>query len=530
MFEWTYKLIAAIVSAFLLGLSTQNMLGAMQQSGYNGKTFMRWLLKRKNLYFNRLAVFALCLALAMAIVSLCFSFLGANWALLCSFIAFYGLCLLFMIADGKYALKVPLVYTHRANRLLVAYMVLTAVFAYGMLEGLGAISDMLGSDLYALLAYVPFAILPLVLPVIFRIANFIMGIFENARNRNFVKRMGQVLNETNIIRVGVVGSYGKTSVKNILKTLLSEKYSVVETPESYNTPIGVAKTVKSPEFSGKEIFIAEMGARKAGDIKELCQMVKPDYAVFTGICSQHIETFGSLENVWTEKSEILKCGAKKIVCGESLKERISSVENATVAELASVKNIRLGATETEFTLCVNGEDIAVKTALLGMAAVENILLAVTLCEQLGLTVKELKAGLKKVQPIPHRLQLLENAGVYILDDGYNCNPHGAKESVAALARFTGRKCLVTPGIVEGGMLEEELNAELGEEIAKANLDKVILVGDTLVGAVKSGYEAAGGDMEKLIVCTTLGGAQKLLEEWLIKGDCVLFLNDLPDVY
>jgi UDP-N-acetylmuramoyl-tripeptide--D-alanyl-D-alanine ligase len=137
---------------------------------------------------------------------------------------------------------------------------------------------------------------------------------------------------------------------------------------------------------------------------------------------------------------------------------------------------------------------------------------------------------EKLQPIPHRLQLMQSGGVYILDDGYNCNPKGAEEALAALNRFSGKKCLVTPGIVECGVLEEKINETLGRQIAQANLDKVILVGDTLVGAVKSGYTAAGGEATKLSVVKTLDLAQEELSKWIKAGDCVLFMNDLPDVY
>ena len=121
-------------------------------------------------------------------------------------------------------------------------------------------------------------------------------------------------------------------------------------------------------------------------------------------------------------------------------------------------------------------------------------------------------------------------GVYVLDDGYNANERGAKEAIDALKRFSGKRVLVTPGIVEGGVLEEKINGELGEYIAKAELDKVILVGTTLVNAVKSGYLTAGGDMEKLIVCENLEKAKEIFSGFLEKGDCILFLNDLPDVY
>ena len=138
-------------------------------------------------------------------------------------------------------------------------------------------------------------------------------------------------------------------------------------------------------------------------------------------------------------------------------------------------------------------------------------------------------GIEKLEPIPHRLQCTEQNGVYILDDGYNCNPKSAEEGIAALQRFGGRTCIVTPGIVECGVLEGKINRELGKKIAAANFDKVILVGTTLVNAVKSGYEESG-DMEKCTVVSTLDGAKAELSKWLQKGDAVLFLNDLPDVY
>lgn len=120
--------------------------------------------------------------------------------------------------------------------------------------------------------------------------------------------------------------------------------------------------------------------------------------------------------------------------------------------------------------------------------------------------------------------------MYILDDGYNCNEKGAAEAIAALQRFDGGKCIVTPGIVECGVLEEEINRALGKRIAEAGLDRVVLVGETLVGAVKSGYVSAGGDESKLFAEKTLCSAKDRLTEWVQAGDAVLFLNDLPDVY
>lgn len=533
--------ISALVVSCILCLSTVKLLGAMQQGGYQNKNFWRWLKRKDNLAFNRLAVLSLCLALSTAIVSLCFSFLGSKWGVVCSSVPFFALLLFYAIADGKYALKVRPKRTGRFCRLFGIYYFFTALFAYVLIALLAFLAEWNGSSLYGLIAYVPVAILPVTLPVWVSVANAVTGVFENARNRKFVRRAGHVLDECKITRIAVVGSYGKTSVKNILKTLLSERYSVVETPASYNTPVGIAKTVFSEAFTGKQIFIAEMGARKRGDIAELCALVKPDYAIFTGVCPQHVATFGSEEEIFAEKSEILRVGAKIIVCGESLRSKIKESERADgenpsdktegrILFADGEREVRLLGDKTAFTLSLGGERVTVETKLLGRAAAENIALAATLCYELGMKKEEILRGIEKLQPIPHRLQLLESNGVNILDDGYNANIRGAQAALEVLSSFGGRKCVVTPGIVEGGILEETLNGELGRLLAEGGFDRVILVGETLIGEIKEAYKAGGGDMEKLTCVPTLSKAQTILSEWVEKGDTVLFLNDLPDVY
>ena len=344
-------LLISVWLSFLFVLMTAKPLGAMQQSGYKNKTFIGWLFKKENMLFNRLCVLSLCLALTTALTALCFSFLGKTWALLVSSVPYIALLIAFRFADGKFALKVRTAVTGRLTRLLIMYYFLTTAVSYTLIALLSFFAALNDWEIYGLLAYVPFAIMPMLLPFLLCLANAITAPFENMRNAKFVKRAGQVLDETQIIRVGVVGSFGKTSVKNILKTVLSEKYQTIETPESYNTPIGIAKTVFSDEFAGKQVLIAEMGARKAGDISTLCEMVKPDYAVFMGVCEQHVETFGNLENVYKEKSEILRFGVKKAVCGGGLRAWVKESESENVIFADGVTaNVTLSATKTEFTL------------------------------------------------------------------------------------------------------------------------------------------------------------------------------------
>ncbi len=529
------RIIATLICTALFCCMTMKAVGAMQQGGYKNRMFLRWFRRGDNMYFNRLCVLSLCLALVSAVTSLGFSMFGVIPALYVSALPFIGLLVVFLVVDIKYALKVPIKRTGRFRRLFAVYCLFTACASFLIISLLSFISALNGSAIYALVSFIPFSAMPILLPVLLCGANGLTRIFENARNEKYAKRAGQVLDQRiDLLRVGVVGSFGKTTVKNVLKALLSQKYTVVETPASYNTPIGIAKTVFSEGFENKQVLIAEMGARKQGDISELCDLVKPNFAVFTGVCEQHISSFENIENVFAEKSKILQCGAK-VVCAEGLKAQIEekfgkNAPGVIYPNALTVSNVSLTATETKFNLQIGEKTIAVATKMLGLAAVENILLSVTLACEMGLTAEEIERGIANIPDIPHRLQLLQSNGVYILDDGYNANPRGAKEALVALGRFSGRKCIVTPGIVECGVLEEKINGELGKQIAFERLDKVILVGDTLVGAVKTGYLTAGGEEDKLTVARNLDEAQALLKKWLCEGDAVLFLNDLPDVY
>ena len=533
MHEMTLRWLASFVCATLFCFMTTKMVGAMQQGGYTNRSFLRWFRRGDNLFFNRLCVLSLCLFLSSTLTALCFSFLGLRWALCISVAPFLCFLVAFLTVDLRYALKVPIKRTGRLVRLFLAYWLCTLLVTVLAIFALSTLATHMQNPMLQIVVYTIFSGMPIVLPFLLCTANLVTSVFENARNRRFVQRADAKLKAIKILRVGIVGSFGKTSVKNVLAAILSEKFKVVATPASYNTPIGVAKTVFSKEFDGAEIFIAEMGARKMGDIAELCRLVKPDYGIFTGVCEQHISSFKTLENVFAEKSEIIKSGAR-VVCANSLKWRVQRTfgETAQViyAERACLKGVSFAATQTRFEICIGGEWIGVETRLLGFAAVENILLAAVLAAELGMTAQEIARGIEKIQAIPHRLQLIESNGIYILDDGYNANPRGAVEALAALGRFSGRKCVVTPGIVECGVLEEEINATLGEKIAKERLDFVILVGDTLVGIVKKGYLEGGGDERNLAMARSLEEAKEMLSQWLRPGDAVLFLNDLPDVY
>ncbi len=522
-----YLIVAAhaIAIACLLLPTALPLLGILQQEGYSGRSAMRWFYKKGNILRRRYSLLTLALILVTGILSLCFSFAGIELSLLVATVGYAGICALF-IYSFRFALKVPFKFTNRGKRLYGCCFLLTAAIAFGLGMGLFFAADAIGTRIaHTLLRSMPPALLPLILPALLSAANFCLKGYEVPHSRKFLKRAKKMLGMSPCIKVGITGSFGKTSVKHFAKALLETKFKVLATPASFNTPLGIARCVPK-EGLDCDIFLAEMGARQTGDIAELCDMVCPEYAVVTGICAQHLETFGSIAAIAREKG-VLARYAKHSVIGSTasgLARENSLLEGRDFA----AENIVCTTQGTDFDLVLGGEKKRLHTALLGRHAAEDIALAAALCFSLGMTAEEIAAAVPSIKPVPHRLELWEKNGLHILDDSYNSNVLGARDAVETLKLFEGKKFVVTPGLVELGELEEKENASLGATFV--GLDGVILVGETLILAVRQGYLDAGGDDKKLTVVPTLKKAQEALAEELSAGDAVLFLNDLPDKF
>lgn len=510
----------------LLTLSSNKLLGALQGFNYSGVKLMRWARKRNNMSFERLALLGMLCVLSSAIVSLCFSFMG-KWAALIGLVPYAIFFALYIYADFKIALRVPAVRTKRFKRLEVVLFFVSTLISYIIITLLNFAAEVWENDLFTVLRYCPLAVLPLLLLPIICLSNSVAKIYEVPHNRTYIKKATRKIAQSEITVVGITGSYGKTSTKNILAAMLGKKYRVLTTPRSHNTPIGISLAVNANDLENFDVFIAEMGARNVGDIAELCAICPPDYSLITGICAQHLETFESLQNIIKAKGEILAATRKKAFIAADCAEYF--VESPCPSESCScVSDISAGCGGTSFTLTLGGESMRVTTKLLGAHCALNIGLAAQLAYEMGVSLKDIAEAAEELDFVEHRLQLTQSNGINILDDGYNANVKGARAALEVLRAFGGRKIVVTPGIVELGILEETENKEFGKLLA--GLDLVILVGDTLVTPVKEGYLEAGGDAEKLMVRATLKDAQAELKKVLERGDTVLFLNDLPGIY
>ncbi len=523
----------SLAAALLYALCTRRLLGALQQAGYDGAFYGRWTHKKGNMVYSRYILLAFLIALAMLVFGICFSFAG-DWAAYIALVPIPGFVAVYCAADRR-ALKVPLRPTRRVGRIFAVNALLLFAVCFVLVLAANAAAYYTGAAIVAHLRYLPLSVLPILLPVLLRPAAAIERPYARARNKKYIAAAAQKLAAAKCVKIGITGSFGKTSVKNFLAEMLSERYSVVMTPASYNTPMGIAKAVEGAQLCGADFFLAEMGARRTGDIAQLCELVRPDHCILTGICPQHLETFRSMEALVAEKAEILrgtKEGGTAVIGRDGHTDALSAPQLHCVRvgeeEPFGAKNIRLSADGAEFSLALGGVCTEVRTRLLGRHSVHDLALAAAMAYRLGVPREEIAHAAAQMGHVPHRLQPIQSGGVTVLDDAYNANPAGAACALEVLRLFPGRKFVVTPGIVELGVLEESENRALGERLA--GLDGVLLVGETLVLPVKEGYLAAGGDLAALKIVPTLAKAQEALAQLLKEGDTVLFLNDLPDIY
>ena len=427
--------------------------------------------------------------------------------------------------------KKPLVYTGRVKRLIFTLaLICLACVLIGALEAGSRAKICIVMVFIALAA--PYAVLA---------ANFINRPVEKAINNRFINDAKRIIRDMpGLIVIGVTGSYGKTSVKFILGKLLTAGYETLVTPESYNTTLGVVRTVRERLRATHEIFICEMGARNPGDIREICDIVKPRCGVITSIGPQHLESFGTIENVIKTKFEladalpgdgVLFYNADNAYAAGRRVENAATVGYGTENGDWRASEISASARGTEFTVTgPDGVRMRLSTRLLGRHNVLNITGAVAAAVYLGVPVSDISAQVRRLDPVLHRLQLLGAPPRLIIDDAFNSNPEGAGAALETLSMFEGLHILVTPGMVELGKRQYELNRVFGEQAARV-CDFVALVGEKQTQPILDGLRLAGFPEASVRVCDTLEDAIADADAFRQGTPRVILLeNDLPDNY
>ena len=351
---------------------------------------------------------------------------------------------------------------------------------------------------------------------------------------------GKILNSMdNLTVIGITGSYGKTSTKNFLASLLAARYNVLMTPESYNTTMGVVRTVREKLLPVHDVLIVEMGARRPGDIAEICELVRPKYGIITAIGEQHLETFKTVENIIGAKFELadyIPDDGLIFLNGDD--EYIKNKKTGKPVVTYSVRagsgcdytafDISVSREGSRFTVAApGGERCVFTTKLLGAHNIQNITGCIAVAHRLGIPLSELVLPIRRLKPVEHRLQLLPNG---YIDDSYNSNPAGFRAALDVLSQFDGQRVLVTPGMVELGERQYRLNRELGA-YAASRCDYAVLVGEKQAPPLREGLLEAGFQEERLFIAPDLHKAIEIVNSLPNEGQrTVLLENDLPDNY
>jgi len=376
-------------------------------------------------------------------------------------------------------------------------------------------------------------------------ANYLLKPVEkhiNDKYYNDAKRILASMPDLKII--GVTGSYGKTSTKHYLNRILAEHFDVMMTPGSYNTTMGVIRTIREYLKPYNEVFIVEMGAKQPCDIKEICDLVHSEIGIVTAVGEQHLESFKTIENVQRTKFELvdsLPADGLAVINDDFpfvANRKVNNVEciryavTATDAAEYTAEDITYSPTGTTFNLITpSGEKIEFKTRLVGECNVSNLLAAIIVGLRLGVPVGKIRYAVSQIEQVEHRLNMKRTpGGITIIDDAFNSNPTGSKMALDVLAMMTqGKRIVVTPGMIELGDRQSELNEAFGVKIANC-ADVAIVVGEYNREAIVAGIESVTPRTAKIHKVNSFAEAQTLLATMLRPGDTILYENDLPDTF
>ncbi|MDP9067222.1 MAG: UDP-N-acetylmuramoyl-tripeptide--D-alanyl-D-alanine ligase [Actinomycetota bacterium] len=443
---------------------------------------------------------------------------------------------LFMISFPQ---KKPLVMTGRAWRLLVTGTLLSV---FGVLVPSGVVHVTLGTPWDLVTCGTMIALLFFGLPRLLILADILMAPVQRTINATYLRKAKAKLDEVSPRVIGVTGSFGKTSTKFAIQRLIGPTNEVLATPGSFNTPLGVCRTINEQLQPIHRYFVVEMGAYGVGEIAELCRFVRPTIGVLTAIGPAHLERFGSMDAIRRGKYEIVESlgsdgTAVMNVDDPEVRKLADATTNVRLVRYGldaegrpdvTARDIETASAGTSFTVVTGSDQARVTTRLLGRHALGHILAAVAVATVSGRSLRDLVERIAALEPVEHRLQVIQGAGgVTVIDDAYNSNPEGAAAALEVLAAMPARKrVVVTPGIVELGPLQAEENERFGRRAADV-ADTVIFVASLNRDALLAG--AAGGRAEVVSV-DSLEEATQQLQGRLQPGDVVLFENDLPDQY
>ena len=497
-------------------------LQMLQQNSYRNERYIKWFRKnyKKSIRIPEVVLFLLITGSF---------YVNLYTTFILGIVGYSGLA--YFLLTKKHKLK--FVFTQRARRLFFTATAILLVF------NLTAI---------LLMTIFPHQVLFISFSIIMSFAivlmtNFLLKPVEARINRWYLNDAKKTLaSMPDLTVIGITGSYGKTSTKHFLHRILSEKYNVLMTPGSYNTTMGVVRTVREYLKPTHQIFIAEMGAKQAGDIKEICEIVNPTIGILTSVAEQHLDTFKTIENVRKTKFELIDSLPQNGLA--ILNADYDIIKNQKVANTKTcyystenkdaqykIEKISYTKTGSKFTVIRNEKSTELETSLVGSYNLSNILASVAVAEYLEVPEIKISFAVKKLEPVKHRLEIKRNkSGVTIIDDAFNSNPKGAKMALEVLQNIEGiRKIIITPGMIELADKHDYYNQKFGEQIAEV-CDYAVLVGKKITQPILKGLKNKNYPDKNIYIAENLADAMKHINSIVKQGDVLLYENDLPDTY
>jgi len=354
------------------------------------------------------------------------------------------------------------------------------------------------------------------------------------RKKEIKEATEKIKENRRLITVGITGSYGKSSTKEFLSAILSEKFNILKTRANENSELGISRCILKDLKKEHQVFVCEMGAYSKGGIKLLSDIVKPKIGILTGINEQHMGTFGSQKKIIKAKYELVESlpnnglalfNGDSEYCLDLFKKtkkppKLLYSKQKEVLGINSdiwAENVKVKKDSIFFTLKTKEESVDLEVDLVGKENIENILSSVLCARELGMEMESIKRGIRKIK----KNRLKKGKGFDVLDSSYSSNPRGVISNLEHLRLWEGKKIVVMPCLIELGNSSKEIHREIGKKINEICDLAVITTKDRIKEIQKfaNGKVLFINDSEKI--------ANKIFEI-AEKGDVILLEGRVPE--
>jgi len=380
--------------------------------------------------------------------------------------------------------------------------------------------------------------------IISMVVLLVQPLFVLARNSTLDKAKRKMATMENITVIGITGSYGKTSTKEFLKTILSAKFKVLATPDHKNSEMGIAQTILHELKPEHQVFIVEMGAYQKGGISLLCDIVKPKIGMVTGVNEQHLAIFGSLDNLLSAEGGIellhhLPHDGILVVNGENkycmnlyksadINKKLYTVSGTKMASDIFAEDVMITKDDVSFVaMTKEREAMHFLVNVLGKQNVQNLLGAILVAKELGMSLEEIaKASQNITKGQAGITQKIGIHGIAVIDSSYSSNPDGVMADLDYLNVFNGKKIIVMPCLIELGVESDCIHEEIGKKLAQI-CDVAIITTRDKFREISNGFMSQGIGSHKILFCDNPREISTMITVMCKEGDAVLLEGRVP---